>query len=342
MDLQNRKELKETARQRLTGAQDAVKIALIYASIIVGASLLVNGVRFFLDSQISQFGGLRNMGLRSVLSTIQTMMPIVLQFLLMALALGFTGSMLRIGRGQYASPMSMKIGFDRFWVLLRATLLQGGLYALALLAAYIISMQVFFLTPMSRGLISAMAPMLKDTTGDVMELLANPAVLDQMMTAMIPLYLLMGAIFLAVAAPIHYRYILVKYLIIDEPGNGALAMMRESRMLMRRKAMSFFKLDLSLWVYYAANIVAMLVCYGVSILSLCGVALPGNVMALSLICFAVYLVLTFLITLFLQPHMEVTHALAYECLKPRQQASGGAVLGNIFDLAREQMQNFDM
>ena len=335
MDLQNRKELKSTARQQLDSCPNAVKIACFYAAVTAGAALLTNGVQFFLNSRISQTGGLQNMGLRSVLSTLQTMLPLVFNFLLMCLGLGFTGTMLRVSRRQYISLNSLKIGFSRFWVLLRATLLQGGFYILACMAGYIISIQIFFLTPMSRGLLSAMAPVMTGS-GDVMEILNNPAVLEQLASSMIPLYLMMGIITLVICAPIYYRFILVKYLIIDRPGTGALMAIRDSRLLMRGSCMKFFKLDLSLWPYYLASLLALLVSCGVGIFGLLGISLPGSPTTVSVLFFLSSLVISFLTTLFLKPHMEVTHALAYETLRPKVQHSGGVVLGNIFDLAKEQ------
>lgn len=340
MDIQNRKELRETAKNKLENSESAVKIALIYAAVIVGASLLTNLVQLLLDGKISQAGGLSNRGLRSMLSTIQTMLPMILNFLMMGLGLGFTGAMLRISRGQFTSLNSMKIGFERFWVLLRATLLQGGLYLLAGMASYMISMQIFFLTPMSRGLLSAMAPALQSGTADVFSLLENPAVLDQMMHSLIPLYILMLVIFLAVAAPIYYRYVLVPYLLIDRPGMGALMAMHDSRMMMKKKAMLFFKLDLSLWPYYLASFLSLLIGFGASILALLGIETSLSPMTLSLTCFGISLLITFLTTWLLQPHLEVTHALAYASLLPRQQPDGGVVLGNIFDLAKDQMDQY--
>ena len=337
MDIQNRKELRQTAKARLENSQNAVKIALTYAAVIVGASLLTNLIQLLLDGQISQAGGLSNRGLRSMLSTIQTMLPMILNFLLMCLGLGFTGAMLRISRGQFSSLNSLRIGFERFWVLLRATLLQGGLYVLAAMASYMISIQIFFLTPMSRGLLSAMAPALQGGTADVMALLENPAIVGQMMNSLIPLYIIMMVIFLAVAAPIYYRYVLVPYLLIDRPGMGALMAMHDSRMMMKKKAMLFFKLDLSLWPYYAASFLSLLMGFGTSILALMGVETSMSPMVLSMIFFGISLVITFLTTLFLQPHLEITHALAYESLLPKQQPGGGVVLGNIFDLAKDQL-----
>ena len=339
MDLQNRKELKATARQRLDGCRNAARISLIYAVITVGASLLLNLVKLFLNSQISQTGGLQNLGLRSVLSTLDTMLPLVLNFLLMCVGLGFTGAMLRVSRGQFASPNSLRVGFERFWVLLRAVLLQGGFYILACMAGYIISMQIFFLTPMSRKLLAVMAPVMSSSSGDVMAILENPAVMEQLAGSMFPLYLMMGLITLAICAPIYYRFILVKYLIIDRPGTGALMALRDSRVLMRGNGTKFFKLDLSLWYYYLASFLSLLISFGAPILSLLGVPLPGSPVVISFVFLLVSLVVSFLTTLFLRPHMEVTHALAYASLLHREQPSGGVVLGNICDLAKDQYKN---
>ena len=339
MDLQNRKELRDTAKQRLNSCDSAVKITCIYAGISVGASLLLNLVQLFLNSQISQTGGLQNLGMRSMLSTLNTMLPIVLNFLLMCVGLGFTGAMLRISREQYASPNSLRVGFERFWVLLRAVLLQGGFYIMACIAGYVISMQVFFLTPMSRNLMAVMAPVLKSSNGDLMAILNNPAVMEQLANSMIPLYLMMGIITLLICAPIYYRFILVKYLILDRPGTGALMALRDSRIMMRGNCMKFFKLDLSLWPYYLASFLSLLVSFGAPVLSLLGVPLPGSPAVISFVFLLISLAFSFLTTLFLQPHMEVTHALAYASLLPKEQPSGGVVLGNIFDLAKDQLNN---
>ena len=338
MNLENRKQMHDAAKNHLSGAENAAKIALIYACLVVGSSLLINGGRFFLGSQISQAGGLQNLGLKSVLSTLQTMLPIVFNFLLMCLGLGFTGAMLRITRDQFASPQSIKIGFARFWVLLRATLLEGGLYVLASFAAYFLSITIFFMTPLSRNVLKVMLPLVTGGEADIFAILENPAVMEQLISSMVPLYIIMGILFLILAAPVYYRYRLVNYLIIDEPRMGALMAMGISRMAMRRNLMKYLKLDLSMWWYYGANVIALIICYGSTILTLLGVELPLSPLVLSLGCFLVYLVLTFLITLFLQPHVEVIHAMAYEILRPRKQEnSGGAVLGNIFDLAKDQM-----
>ena len=64
------------------------------------------------------------MGVRSALTTAQMLLPIVQAVFLMCLELGYLSTMLPHCLGQYASPTDAA-GFDRFWVLLRCTLLKG-------------------------------------------------------------------------------------------------------------------------------------------------------------------------------------------------------------------------
>ena len=43
----------------------------------------------------------------------------------MCLDVGYVAAMLRIARGMYTSPQTLRLGFDRFWVLLRAAIFRG-------------------------------------------------------------------------------------------------------------------------------------------------------------------------------------------------------------------------
>ena len=48
--------------------------------------------------------------------------------------------------------------------------------------------------------------------------------------------------------------------------------------------------------------------------------------------FAAYLAVQFAIYYFLRNRVEVTYALAYDSLRPREPENNGAVLGNIFQM----------
>ena len=58
----------------------------------------------------------------------------------MCLELGYLSGMMRISRGQYADHTDLKVGFQKFWPLVRLTLLQYLIYlAVGILAVQIAS-----------------------------------------------------------------------------------------------------------------------------------------------------------------------------------------------------------
>ena len=61
MDIENTREIKEAACRRLADAEQAKRIAAIYAGITLGLSALVALVGFVLDLQVSQTTGLSGM-----------------------------------------------------------------------------------------------------------------------------------------------------------------------------------------------------------------------------------------------------------------------------------------
>ena len=332
MDINDRKGLHSLAKQRLGNARDCPKIVLIFAALITGIPLISNLISLFLSWQISGSTGLSGMGFRSMLSTLQTMLPLLINIFLLAMGLGFTGAMLRISRGQYTSPKSMKIGLDRFWVLIRATLLQSLLYAGAMFAAFYVSELIFELTPLSNSLIRTAAQVMEGGNTDPLAMMEDPTIVMQLTKAMFPLFILTFIAFLCLAFPIGYHLRLVNYILIDKPGQGAFQSMKESFRMMRGNCLRFFMVDLSMWWYYAAIVLSLVVCYGDLILSACGVALPMAPATASIIFLIAYLLILFLVTLFLEPHVQVTYALCYESLRPKEQPSGGVVLGNIFNM----------
>ena len=114
MKLQDVKDFYPTAKQRLEKAPEEKKIVMLYAAIIIGMAVLGVGINYLLNSRISQTGGLGNMGIRTFLTTIQSVLPILQSVISLCLGLGYTTAMLRISRGQYATVNSLRLGFQRF------------------------------------------------------------------------------------------------------------------------------------------------------------------------------------------------------------------------------------
>ena len=132
-------------------------------------------------------------------------------------------------------------------------------------------------------------------------------------------------------APVLFQYRMAEYVVVDKPGQGALAAMRESRRMLKGNWRSLLRLDVSLWWYYAALVAANVVCYGDRILPLLGVNLPWSEEVSYYVFYFAYLVMLFGIYWRLRNRAEVTYALVYDTFRPQEQG-GGAVLGNIFQM----------
>ena len=338
MTLPSSRQLREDAGRQLSKAREPQKIVLIYTAILIGTSAVSTIAQYLLGSGISQTGGLRNLGLRSMLSTVSNILPIAQYVILLCLGLGFAAAALRIARGQFASPKTLKAGFERFWPLAKCTLLQSLILLAVGFGSFYLAMAIYMFSPFSEGFFTIITPLLADesilSTGiPVLDEATSLALMDQML----PMFIIFGILFLALAIPVTYRYRLVNYLIIDRPGIGALAALRTSSALMKGNKRRFFRLDLGFWWYYALLSLASVVCYGDLVLAMLGISLPMSSTVSYFLFYALFLAADFGIYWFFLNRVEVTYALAYDALIPKQSnPSGGVVLGNIFDLARQQ------
>ena len=330
MTIPSFKILKKNAAERVAAAEKAPRIALIYAGAVTVLALLVTVINYVLNLQIAQLGGLSNMGLRSVLSTVQSVLPMVQSLIVMCLELGYLAAMVRIARQQYASEHTLKLGFDRLWVLIRWTLIQGGIYTLAALAAFWISMQIFLITPLSATMMSLLTEDMVDPNV-LMGCLQDPVFSANITSSMVPLFLMFAVLYLLLFLPISYSMRMAKYVIIDKPGMGAMYALRESRKMMKGSCLRLFKLDVSLWWWYAISFGSMALCYGDSLLPMAGITLPMSETASYFLFYGLFLAVQFAACLFLRNRVEVVYAQVYNALKPREKDTG-VVLGNIFQM----------
>lgn len=334
MNIRNTRALKDTALLRLGDAREPQKIVLAYGIITVLTAVLVTVVNYCLDLQVSQTSGLGSLGIRSFLSTVQTVLPIVQTLFLMCLDLGYMAAMLHICRRQNASPETMKIGFARFWPLLRCVLLQFAIYIGLSILCFYLALMVFLLTPLSNGAMEILRPLV--TSSSVLNtgtLLLDEATELALASAMAPMFAVFGIAFTVVCAPFFYKYRMANYVLLDQPKPGALSALRESRQMMKGSRVSLFRLDLSFWWYYLLLAASMVVCYGDLLLPMLGVEFPWSGTVSYFLFYGLFLAIELVIYYFARNRVEATYALAYESLRPRpQQSDGGVVLGNIFDM----------
>lgn len=323
MSIPSAKYLKKKASNRLQSGNDPKKVVLVYAGIVALSSLVVTVVQDLLDSQISQTGGIQNIGTRSMLTTADTVLTIAQLLLVMCLTLGYTGSMLRIARGQYASPNSLKAGGERIWVLLRTRLLQMLIMTAAAFALCFLVINVCLLTPLSNRVIAVMG------TVSAEELLSNGLALMGLYSAMLPIIL----IYLVALVPLLWyfscTYRMVDYLLIDRPQLGAFGVLRESRRMMQGNMKMMLRVDLSFWWYYLLQALVSVLIYLNMVLALFAIGLPPEVLYWGTV--VLYLAADFALRYFFSNKVAVTYALFYDSLCPKQEQSG-AVLGNIFQM----------
>lgn len=323
MSIPSAKYLKKKASNRLQSGNDPKKVVLVYAGIAALSSLVVTVVQDLLDSRISQTGGIQNIGTRSMLTTADTVLTIAQLLLVMCLTLGYTGSMLRIARGQYASPNSLKAGGERIWVLLRTRLLQMLIMTAAAFALCFLVINVCLLTPLSNRVIAVMGTVSAEV------LLADDLALIGFYSAMLPIML----IYLVALVPLLWyfscTYRMVDYLLIDRPQLGAFGALRESRRMMQGNMKMMLRVDLSFWWYYLLQALVSVLVYLNMVLALFSIGLPPEVLYWGTV--VLYLAADFALRYFFSNKVAVTYALFYDSLCPKQEQSG-AVLGNIFQM----------
>ena len=330
MDIYNPSEVKKAGVRRLRDAESAKKVALVYAGLTIGLSALVAVLGLILNLLIDQSGGLSGMGRRTVLISLQTILPVIAIPLSLCLELGYQAAMLRVARGQYVTPQTIRLGFDRFWVLLRCVLLEAAMLFGVCLGGIYLGSLLFMMSPFSDRAVEIVQPLMANATVLSPQVVLDSGVYDQLMSAMAPAFALCLILVAVLAVPLAFRYRMAQYVIIDKPGIPARMALRESRKMMKGNAWRLFKLDISLWWYYVLDVLARLLCYGDVILALVGVSLPWSDTVSYYGFFVLYLAAQFAIYYFLRNRAETAYAIAYDSIRPKEAPTGGAVLGSIF------------
>ena len=332
MTIPSSKYLKNKARNRLASGREPQKVMLWYVGISAVLTLLVAALRYFLSTQISKTGGLQNIGIRSILSTMDTVLPIMQMVILMCLELGYTAAMLRISRRQYASPKTLKAGMERFWPLLLSKVLLGLICAAAAFVIAYLATAIFLVTPLSNSFKDQVLPLVSNGTLTPETLLNDDALMTEQSATLTPVMLIYAVLYIPAVAMISYRYRMTDYIILDQPGCSGFRAMQQSKQLMRGNKLKLFRVDLSFWWYHLLRVLATGVPYLYQILIIFGKPLMLPNVVTSFGPSIAYLGVDFLISYFFLNYQSVTMALAYTSIAPKKEETNTAVLGNIFDV----------
>jgi len=327
MDILNPHSLREDAQRALARGREPKKLVYSYAAIGLAISLLVTLADLWLEREISGTGGLSNLGTRAIFSTAQQAIPVISGILAMCLELGYLSGMMRISRGQYADHTDLKVGLHKFFPLMRLTILQYVIYLAVGILAVQIAALIFAMTPWAQPVMDAVLSL---STMD-------PAALTEadilgLMEHMVPMYVICGIVFLIALIPFLFKMRMSYFCLLDDPNDRAMAAIRTSSRLMRRRFLPMLKIDLSLWFYYAATAMMMVLMYGDWILAALGVQVSLDATVFSLLVYGTALVVQFVIQISMRNKVEAIYLTAYDRLREKPKEGGPVVLGNIFDM----------
>jgi uncharacterized membrane protein len=327
MTIQDRRSLKAAASDALACAPNAKQLVLLWAGVNTVLPLLVSVLNFILNTQIAQTGGLSGIGLRSVLSTAQEALSSLTSLLLPFWNLGYTAAMLHLIRKQPTNSKTLLDGFRRFGPYLRLMLLMVLLFAAVGMAAFYVGITILSVTPLADPVYAVI-----DQSQSILSGTIDDATLALASQALMPIFLICCGIALLLLIPVFYRLRMAEFCLLDSPHRSARLVMWESRKMMRRNCLQLFRLDLSFWWFYLAQVLLTALCYGDVILPQLGVTLPFSEDAAYFIFYIAALLAQFALLYCCSNHVQATYASFYEALRAPAQEEKALIV--------EEFQNF--
>lgn len=312
MNIRDRQGLKQTAAQHLkNAAYDPRKLSVIHSSLIVGIALVLSLLSVILSQGIAGTGGLSGIGTRNLLQTAESALQLAYTFLIPFWQVGIVFAFLCIIRSQPAQPQTLLRGFARFGPVLRLMLVELMiLLGVGFAAAYTSSFIALGFSPKLMEILEPIAvAMAQDPYLNPTEMLLELPP-TELLNAMLPMLVIFFILYLGAAVFFGFRTRFATYLVLDDPQVGAFAAIGRSFRMTHRNCGALLRLDLSFWLYYVLQALAVAITY----LELFLPAEAGGVW-LPVILYAIYGAGTLALDWFMRPMVEATYALAYESLK---------------------------
>ena len=305
--------LRSSATRSLADAQNPKWIIFVHTGIVLLVTLILALADFLLEQQISNTGGLGGMGSRSVLNTIRSVLQLAQSIILPFWQIGYLYYTVKIAQGEDVGTYGLTEGFRRLGPVLRLKLLMSGILFLIMMASSYMSSSIFMFTPWSGPLYDALIPMM---TGGIDEGAIMDIYETLPMSSIIPLMVIFCICFIAVYLFVFYRYRLAEMWLMDHPGKGAFAALRNSRHMMSGNCISLLKVDLHFWWFYLLEALVSAVTFGDVLLKAAGIPLPFSETAAFYIFLAAALTLQLALYVWRQNEVRVTYAHVYVALKP--------------------------
>lgn len=269
--------LKQTAAQRLSASSYSPrKLIALHTGLSLAVTLAISLLSYILSHQINSTGGLSGIGLRAILTTVQSGLQLGAIVALPFWEIGFVRAALSMGRNQPAGPSTLLSGFRRFGPVLRLMLLLAMLFSILMLLCVYMGTGIFMMTPAAAPYVEAMMPLIESLSSLNPELALDEAMVATLTKTLMPAYLISAVLFAAVSIPLFYRLRMASFAIMDDQRVGAFFAVVKSWKLTKRHCMGLFRLDLSFWWFYGLQLLLTALAYLDMILPALGIALPQN------------------------------------------------------------------
>ena len=301
----------KTRLQEVSG--NPKKLILIHTAIALGSSLLLTFITYLLSLLIDETGGLSGLTTRSLLTTAQSVLELVVMIAMPFWQVGIFYAALQWTRKESANFDSLLQGFRRFGAVLGLQILRAILFlALGMPLSYIAT-AIFMLTPFSAAFLERIAPLMEQSlTPEQMEALITPEFTAATTQAAIPLLIIFAIIYLAVAIPVFYRIRFADFAVMDDMPAGRA--MVNSFNITKGSCLQVLKIDLSFWWFYLLQILSVAVCYADTILPALGVALPVTGVTAAFLFFILGTVLQGVLLWQWEARRVTVYGLAYRAL----------------------------
>ncbi len=301
MYLPSSSELHTRAADALSCAPNHRRLVLLYSGLLTLINLLVSALNFALESGIANTGGLQGMGLRSILTTIQTLLPLVIMVLTPFWGFGYTRSAMGLARKEDTPNATLLFGFRKFFPALGLITLTYLVYlVLAITCVYGGTILLSF-TPLAEPVYELM-------------LTADPTAIDPnlLLETMAPMLIICGVAYVGLLIPTTYRLRLSTYFMLD--GTSPFRSLLSSFRATRGNGFALFRMDLGFWWYYLAQLLLALVAYGDQLLPHLGIHINETVAYF--LFYGLSQLATLALMLGFQNTVATTYAHAYLSLLP--------------------------
>ena len=306
MQLPNASLLHSRSKDMLQTNPNHRRLVLMHSGIIVLADLLVAALTFWMDNWLSNTTGLGSFGMRSGISTAQTLLSMVYSLAIVFWLFGYLQVALQQARGRTADPQELTTGFRLFIPVLKLHILRYIILFAVVFGCIYGGTLILTVTPLSDKAYELLLPVM-EAGGDITAI--DPAL---MLDAMIPMFIGYAVLLLTIGVPVFYRLRMAEYVLLDNPEAGARHAIQQSRRLTKGNCFRLFLLDLHFWWFYLLEaVIGALFCFGM-LLPAMGVQIGQT--ASYFVSFIVYLGLQLALYTWKKSELQTTYALTYESL----------------------------